>query len=792
MDVVTGTDDWQFTFRAVDENAQSCACPVLSGSPNAKNAAASSSAVNRVVIEQHEDEDEDDGDYTAYAVVIEKLDGDDIRASVTSWMRTVNLSDCVAHYTVNENSLFGIQSQNVLVITFTVCDADESQNTTYYENVFRGLYSEANNVTAQVEWFNSPTCATQRNANANNRRRALLQSSTRGQNDQDQEVTVVIVFTDAADATQANKEGACSAAETELAIEADSCVVSTVDESEAAQITGTLTDDIIAVVFGSVHVAVVVSALMAVCLLVCFGACFYARWRTKHHHAVGSKLSRKAKEHRESQDDRAQVMTLGRTVPARIASQRFMVANDSKSSLNNKYGAIPDTPSTPIDDVGHEGMKQLQHNVSRKVLDVEMASASSNNSNMPFADKTKRRVSALAEEPETLGLAFTISNAKSMENYEYEEIVAVGDDGIGKLSAVYHSEHKQQDFLGLGGGGGGADQPKPMSEEDMLDTVISAKNANEIFMDDLVLDAKAIGNGQFGVVYKATWNGNVVVVKQLNSETEPVTVNADVALSKQHQQEVAAKSEARRKEMTAEVLLASSLPPHSNLVEIFGYVKSPFAVVMSYMHGDSVQKFVYRALRQPSDRIPSIIELLIILRKAANGLKFLHQHNLVHRDIACRNILLGKMQNGIIGSTTEVRISDFGLTRQLNDDDDGGNETQSNFGPLKWMAPESIQHRQYSKKSDVYMFSITMWEIFFGMEPYGSTGAFQIANGVVRNKLRPTLDMDRNEHRFTDMPEEYETLMQSCWHGSPSKRPDFAEVVTKLVQIEKSPRPRVP
>eukprot|EP01083_Nonionella_stella_P159888 522063_1 len=160
----------------------------------------------------------------------------------------------------------------------------------------------------------------------------------------------------------------------------------------------------------------------------------------------------------------------------------------------------------------------------------------------------------------------------------------------------------------------------------------------------------------------------------------------------------------------------ASIPTHQNLVEIFGYVQSPFGVVMRFMSRNSVQKYVYRSYKKEDDEIATIMELFIMLKKAASGLKFLHRYGLIHRDIACRNILLGEMRFGYVRRLTEVKISDFGLTRQLQYMNKT-QLTQSGMGPLKWMAPESIINKEYSKASDVYMFGITMWEIFYGMEP---------------------------------------------------------------------------
>merc|ERR1712154_305715 len=98
---------------------------------------------------------------------------------------------------------------------------------------------------------------------------------------------------------------------------------------------------------------------------------------------------------------------------------------------------------------------------------------------------------------------------------------------------------------------------------------------------------------------------------------------------------------------------------------------------------------------------------------------------------ACRNILLGKIQNDRIETSTEIRISDFGLTRKLNGDEENAGKTQSTFGPLKWMAPESIKSKLYSKKSDVYMFGIAMHEIFYKQKTASEMKAVDIAINIV-------------------------------------------------------------
>lgn len=75
----------------------------------------------------------------------------------------------------------------------------------------------------------------------------------------------------------------------------------------------------------------------------------------------------------------------------------------------------------------------------------------------------------------------------------------------------------------------------------------------------------------------------------------------------------------------------------------------------------------------------------------------------MHRDLACRNILLGEGKS--------VKIADFGMSRLVKEDNPIYTKTSHGHLPWKWMAMESIQDMEFTSASDVWSFGVIMWEI---------------------------------------------------------------------------------
>jgi serine/threonine protein kinase len=153
---------------------------------------------------------------------------------------------------------------------------------------------------------------------------------------------------------------------------------------------------------------------------------------------------------------------------------------------------------------------------------------------------------------------------------------------------------------------------------------------------------------------------------------------------------------------------------------------------------------------------------LIKLQYILNGLKNMHEANIIHRDYHSGNILVATGETPI---TSDLGISKS-ATEPLNDDD------EEIYGIIPYVAPEIFQGRKYTKASDIYSFGMIMWELMTGRRPFwdrvhDSELIIEICYG-----LRPPI--------ITNAPEGYIELMNECWHFDPVKRPTANNLLSKV------------
>ncbi|RIA94010.1 kinase-like domain-containing protein, partial [Glomus cerebriforme] len=154
---------------------------------------------------------------------------------------------------------------------------------------------------------------------------------------------------------------------------------------------------------------------------------------------------------------------------------------------------------------------------------------------------------------------------------------------------------------------------------------------------------------------------------------------------------------------------------------------------------------------------------LQLLKNIISGLKTIHESNLAHCDLHDGNIL--------ISDNYETYIIDLGLCKSISDLQDSIN---INCGVLPYMAPELIRNEPYTLASDIYSFSMIMWEFTSGIPPFNKRAHDHQLSLSICEGERPEII----EHT----PKCYIELMEKCWNSDPSKRPTVIDLENAVSQ----------
>ncbi|XP_078281468.1 ephrin type-B receptor 2 isoform X2 [Rhinoraja longicauda] len=228
-------------------------------------------------------------------------------------------------------------------------------------------------------------------------------------------------------------------------------------------------------------------------------------------------------------------------------------------------------------------------------------------------------------------------------------------------------------------------------------------------------------------------------------------------------------TEKQRRDFLSEASIMGQFD-HPNVIHLEGVVtkSNPVMIITEFMENGSLDSF----LRQNDGQF-TVIQLVGMLRGIAAGMKYLADMSYVHRDLAARNIL--------VNSNLVCKVSDFGLSRFLEDDTSDPTYTSALGGkiPIRWTAPEAIQFRKFTSASDVWSYGIVMWEVMsYGERPYWDMTNQDVINAIEQDyRLPPPMDCPTALHQ----------LMLDCWQKDRNNRPKFGQIVNTLDKMIRNP-----
>ncbi|KAK6073529.1 hypothetical protein SCUP515_06864 [Seiridium cupressi] len=213
---------------------------------------------------------------------------------------------------------------------------------------------------------------------------------------------------------------------------------------------------------------------------------------------------------------------------------------------------------------------------------------------------------------------------------------------------------------------------------------------------------ESLGKGAFGAVYKAIhWGtGEAVAVKQIKLSNLP-------------------KSELRMIE--AEIDLLKNLH-HDNIVKYIGFVKSVdcLNIILEYCENGSLHSICKAYGKFPENLVG------VYMTQVLQGLQYLHDQGVIHRDIKGANILTTK--------DGKVKLADFGVSTSTLSGPDKENQV---VGTPYWMAPEIIELSGATPASDIWSLGCTVIELLQGKPPYHHLQAMPALFAIVNDDHPP-------------------------------------------------------
>ncbi|POG81703.1 kinase-like domain-containing protein [Rhizophagus irregularis DAOM 181602=DAOM 197198] len=268
-------------------------------------------------------------------------------------------------------------------------------------------------------------------------------------------------------------------------------------------------------------------------------------------------------------------------------------------------------------------------------------------------------------------------------------------------------------------------------------------------------EIKEIGKGGFATIYSAILNDFKVALKCLDNSQNLI----DELLNEVKAYKV--------------VLNNSRL---SRILKVYGISQDPdtrnYIIVLYYAEGGNFNNWIninenYKCFNWQNK--------IRILYSISNGLKEIHEKQMVHRDFHTGNILFNTPFREEYAN--RIYISDMGLCGNVNDIN--RNNKNNIYGVMPYIAPEVLRGKPYTQAADIYSLGMIMHFVATGSQPFGNRAHDHNLVLDIYNEIRPEI----NE---PEAPKSYIDLMKKCWDSNPENRPNITEFIESLRYISVS------
>lgn len=184
---------------------------------------------------------------------------------------------------------------------------------------------------------------------------------------------------------------------------------------------------------------------------------------------------------------------------------------------------------------------------------------------------------------------------------------------------------------------------------------------------------------------------------------------------------------------------------------------------MEYVDGSSLTNWMKQ------NRVPLLEPKLWILAQLAQALAIAHLEGIIHRDLKPDNVLISK--------AGELKLNDFGLSKNLKAIDCNATQPGLILGSLAYMAPEALKDGKHSFASDVFSFGVIAHELLQNAHPF--------PHDDVKSLIDAMHSGAGAARRLPFLSHKLESLLLDCLNRDPAQRPRslwalHAELMTSI------------
>lgn len=194
---------------------------------------------------------------------------------------------------------------------------------------------------------------------------------------------------------------------------------------------------------------------------------------------------------------------------------------------------------------------------------------------------------------------------------------------------------------------------------------------------------------------------------------------------------------------------------HPNIINYYGYfydeLNCEINIVMEYASGGTLKEIIEKRKEKFKED-----EILGYFTQICEGLNYIHQKKIIHRDLNPINILLC---NG------KVKIVDFGISKKLLNNEFAKTVIGKDF----YLSPEIILEQEYSFETDIWSLGLIMYELLSLQKAFKANNVNVLNEKIIKGKYPPITD----EQYSTDL----KTILSKCLNPIPRERPKIGEIL---------------